>query len=153
MFGIEGKVWKNRSDGSWIVSFPSLDSMTEGDTKEKALEMGADLILTYLESYFEKEVYEGFEIQIIEGVRGQIAVVASDYLLLLSLFLIKQRELASMNLQQAATSLGSKSRNAYKQYEKGRIDPSLGKLSHLLEAVNPNEILCLNTLSSMNLYK
>ena len=53
-----------------------------------------------------------------------------------------------MNLQQAATQLGSRSRNAYKQYEKGRIDPSLGKLSHLLEAVNPNEILCINTLTS-----
>ncbi len=32
--------------------------------------------------------------------------------------------------------LGSESRNAYKQNETGRIDPSLGKLSQLVQAVN-----------------
>lgn len=148
MFGIEGKIWKNRSDNSWIISFPSLDSMTEGDTKEKALKMGADLIFTYLECYFEEEINEDLEVEIIEGEKGRIAVIVSDYRLLLSLFLIKQRELASMNLQQAAFHLGSRSRNSYKQYEKGKIDPSLGKLSHLLEAVNPSEVLCINTLTS-----
>ena len=147
MFGIEGKLWKNRADNSWVISFPSLDSMTEGDTKEEALKMGADLIFTYLECYFEEEIGEDFEVEIMEGEKGQIAVIASDYRLLLSLFLIKQRELASMNLQEVANHLGSSSRNAYKQYEKGKIDPSLGKLSHLLEAVNPNEILCINTLT------
>lgn len=148
MFGIEGKLWKSRSDDSWVISFPSLDSMTEGDTKEEALRMGADLILSYLETYFEDEMHEDFAVEVIEGDKGRVAVVATDYKLLLSLFLIKQREISSMNLQQAAIQLGSRSRNAYKQYEKGRIDPSLGKLSHLLEAVNPNEILCINTLSA-----
>jgi len=147
MFGIEGKLWKNRSDNSWVISFPSLDSMTEGNTKEEALRMGADLIFTYLETYFEDEISDELEVEIIEGKKGQIAVIASDYLLLLSLFLIKKREMASMNLQETATRLGSKSRNAYKQYEKGKIDPSLGKLSNLLEAVNPSEILCINTLT------
>lgn len=147
MFGIEGKLWKNRSDNSWVISFPSLDSMTEGETKEEALRMGADLILTYLECYFEEDMEEGFEVEVIEGEKGRVAVIATDYKLLLSLFLIKQREISTMNLQQAAKQLGSRSRNAYKQYEKGRIDPSLGKLSHLLEAVNPNEILCINTLT------
>lgn len=148
MFGIEGKLRKNRADNSWVVSFPSLDSMTEGDTKEEALKMGEDLIYSYLECYFEEEMPKDLEVKIIEGEKGQIAVVASDYRLLVSLFLIKQRELASMNLQQAATNLGSRSRNAYKQYEKGKIDPSVGKLSNLLEAVYPNEILCINTLTS-----
>lgn len=147
MFGIEGKLWKNPSDNSWIISFPSLDSMTEGGTREEALQMGADLIFTYLECYFEEDMKEGFEVEVIEGEKGRVAVIATDYKLLLSLFLIKQREISSMNLQQAAKQLGSRSRNAYKQYEKGRIDPSLGKLSHLLEAVNPNEILCINTLT------
>lgn len=147
MFGIEGKLLKNRSDNNWVISFPSLDSMTEGETKEEALQMGADLILTYLESYFENEMDDGFEVEVIEGEKGRVAVVATDYKLLLSFFLIKQREIASMNLQMAAEKLDSKSRNAYKQYEKGKIDPSLGKLSHLLEAVNPNEILCINTLT------
>jgi len=147
MFGIEGKLWKNRSDNNWAISFPSLDSMTEGNTKEEALQMAADLIFTYLETYFKDEINKGFEVEVIEGDQGRVAVIASDYKLLLSLFLIKQREISSMNLQQVATQLGSKSRNAYKQYEKGRIDPSLGKLGHLLEAVNPNEILCINTLT------
>ncbi len=147
MFGIEGKLWKNRSENSWVISFPSLDSITEGDTKEEALRMGADLIFTYLEAYFEDEISEEFEVEVIEGEKGRVAVIATDYKLLLSLFLIKRREISSMNLQQVATQLGSRSRNAYKQYEKGRIDPSLGKLSHLLEAVNPNEILCINTLT------
>lgn len=147
MFGIEGILWKNRSDNSWVISFPSLDSMTEGETKEEAIRMGADLIFSYLETYFEDEINEEFEVEVIEGDKGRVAVIATDYKLLLSLFLIKQREISSMNLQQVATKLGSSSRNAYKQYEKGRIDPSLGKLSHLLEAVNPNEILCINTLT------
>ena len=75
------------------------------------------------------------------------SLIASDYRLLLSLFIIKQRELSSMNLQEAAAHLGSRSRNAYKQYEKGKIDPSVGKLSNLIHAVNPTEVLCINTLN------
>ncbi|MGA8163989.1 MAG: hypothetical protein WB791_03070 [Waddliaceae bacterium] len=81
--------------------------MTEGSTKEEAIEMGENLILTYLECYFENEISDDLEIKIIEGSKGQVAVIASDYRLLLSLFLIKQREMASMNLQEAATKLRS----------------------------------------------
>lgn len=147
MFGIEGKLKKNRAENSWVISFPSLDSETEGDSKEEAIAMGKDLILTYLQCHFEDQVGDDFEVEIIEGTRGAVAAVASDYKLLLSLFLIKQRELADMNLQETATQLGSRSRNSYKQYEKGKIDPSIGKLSGLIQAVNPDEILCINTLT------
>lgn len=147
MIGIEGKVWKSKSDDAWIVSFPSLDSMTEGATKIEALEMAADLILTYLEVYFEDQIDKNFEVEIKEGKKGQIVVVASNTLLLISLLLIKQRELASMTLQETATQLGSKSRNSYKQYETGKTDPGISKLADLLHAVNPSEILCLNTLA------
>jgi len=147
MFGIEGKLKKNRAENSWVISFPSLDSMTEGDSKEEAIAMGEDLILTYLQCYFEDQMGDDFEVEIVEGSNGIVAVLASDYRLLLSLLLIKQRELADMNLQETAAQLGSSSRNSYKQYEKGKIDPSVGKLSRLIQAVNPDEILCINTLT------
>jgi len=147
MFGIGGQLKKNQVENSWIISFPSLDSITEGDSKEEAISMGEDLILTYLQCYFENQIDDDFEVKIVEGSNGAIAVVASDYKLLLSLFLIKQRELADMNLQEAAARLGSNSRNSYKQYEKGKIDPSVGKLSRLIQAANPDEILCINTLT------
>jgi len=146
MFGIEGHLSKTRDD-VWIIYFPSIDSMTEGDSKEEALNMGADLILTYLEYYFEDQLSENFSVEVHEGSKGQVVAVASDHRFLISLFLIKQREIASMSLRQAADSLNAKSRNAYNQYEKGKIDPSIGTLSELLEAVNPNDILCISTLS------
>lgn len=152
MFGIEGKLWKSRAEDSWLIAFPSLDSMTEGKTKEEAIAMGEDLICSYLECYFEDQIDDNLEVKIIEGPKGQVAVIASEYRLLISLFLIKQREQALMNLQQTADQLGAKSRNAYKQYEKGKIDPSVGTLSNLIQAVNPTEILCINTLCSITSY-
>lgn len=93
MFGIEGKIWKSCEEENWVISFPSLDSMTEGDSKEEALAMGEDLIL----SYFEDEIDEGFKVRIVEGQNGQITAFGSDSRLLLSFFRAKQEELSSMH--------------------------------------------------------
>jgi Helix-turn-helix domain len=81
--------------------------------------------------------------------RGQVGLIVTDYKkdiigvssndnkLLLALSLRKQREKSGSTVRAAAERLGSKSPNAYAQYEKGRIRISLEKYEQLLQAANP----------------
>ncbi len=56
---------------------------------------------------------------------------------MLALSLRRQREKSCLTIREAAERLGSKSPNAYAQYEKGRIKISLDKYESLLQAANP----------------
>ena len=51
--------------------------------------------------------------------------------------LIKQRENSKLTVREVSERLGSKSPNAYAQYEKGRVSVTLEKYEELLTAVNP----------------
>ena len=48
----EGKVWKSTT--FWLVEVPSLDLMTQGETKEEALRMLEELIIELADYYFIK---------------------------------------------------------------------------------------------------
>ena len=48
----EGKVWKSTS--TWLVEVPSLDLMTQGETKEEALKMLEELIIELTDYYFRR---------------------------------------------------------------------------------------------------
>lgn len=44
------------SDGGYVVSFPDVpEALTQGDTREEALEMGLDALITAFEFYFEDD--------------------------------------------------------------------------------------------------
>jgi predicted RNase H-like HicB family nuclease len=133
----EGEVWK---DGKfWLVEVPALNVMTQGKTKKESLEMVEDAVLGLIECYFELEIDESFSISIDDQKNGIIGVTASNTKLLLALSLRRQREKSGSTVREASERLGSKSPNAYAQYEKGRTSISLDKYESLLMAANPSE--------------
>lgn len=132
---LEGKVWK--SGKHWLVEVPSLDVMTQGHTKEDALEMIRDAILLLVKGYFKSEISESFDILVNRYQRNIIGITATDSKILLSLSLRRQRKQSKSTVREASKRLGSKSPNAYGQYEQGKTKIPLEKYELLLQAANP----------------
>jgi len=133
----EGKVWK---DGKfWLVEVPALNVMTQGKTKKECLEIAEAAVLGLIECYFKSEIDEDFSISIDDQQNGVIGITSSNTKLLLALSLKRQRKKSGSTVREASERLGSKSLNAYAQYEKGRTSISLDKYEALLIAANPSE--------------
>lgn len=138
---IEGKIWK---DGKfWLVEIPALDAMTQGKSRKGALAMAKDLVLEMTRNYFENEIGKDFTVTVIDYKKDVIVVTASDNRLFLALSLRRQREKSGSTVREASERLGSKSPNAYAQYERGKTSISVDKYEELLTAANPFEKLRL----------
>src|SRR3990167_1315341 len=105
--------------------------------------MAKDAILGLFECYFESEVDENVSITVNDYGKEVVGVTSNDTKLLLALSLIKQREKSGTTVREASERLGSKSPNAYAQYERGKTSISLDKYEALLMAANPSERLRL----------
>ena len=132
----EGKVWKSTT--FWVVEVPSLDLMTQGETKEEALKMLEELIIELADYYFIKKESKDFDVYVNLYKKGVIGVSSSRRRLLLALSLKRQREKSQSTVRETAKRLGSKFPNSYAQYEKGKIRISLEQYEKLLTAANPN---------------
>ena len=134
---MEGKIWK---DGKfWLVEISALDAMTQGKTRKEALAMAEDLVVGMARSYFKDEIDKDFAVTVIDYKKDVIGITVSDNKLLLALSLRRQREKSGSTVREVSERLGSKSPNAYAQYEKGKIGISLDKYEQLLMAANPFE--------------
>jgi len=133
---LEGKVWKSKKQ--WLVEVPSLDVMTQGETKEDALSMIKDAVEELISSYFPKQAKKNFELSVGDYKKGVIGLSSNDNKLLLSFVLRRQREKSQISVREAASHLGSTSPNSYAQYERGKINISLDKFELLLRAANPH---------------
>ncbi len=133
---IEGRVFKNKSQ--WLAEVSSLDLMTQGNSAEEALIMLKDAILELTMSYFMEEVTQDFNVIVNVYKKGVIGITTTDNKLMLALSLRRQREMSGSTVREAAERLGSKSPNAYAQYEKGKVRISLDKYEQLLHAANPS---------------
>ena len=141
---IEGKIWK---DGKfWLVEVPALDAMTQGKTRKEALAMTEDLVFEMARSYFEDEIDKNFSITVVDYKKNIIGITASDNRLFLALSLRRQREKSGSTMREASERLGSKSPNAYAQYERGKTSISIDKYEQLLTAANPSERLRLRIM-------
>ncbi len=87
---------------------------------------------------------EGFKIKIFKGSHGEFEIGSIDSRTMISLLLIRRRELSGLSLSQVAERLGVSSRNAYARYEQGHSDPTIEKLNRLLSAVCPNTEIVIN---------
>lgn len=124
-----GKVFK---DGDfWLVEIPILDIMTQGRTEKESYEMALDVIKSMVNR-------DDFQVEIYKGQNGSFEIASPDSRILISLLLRRKREISGLSLSQAATRLGSASRNSYARYENGQTMPTIGKLSELLRAVDPD---------------
>lgn len=138
---MEGKIWK---DGKfWLVEVPALDAMTQGKTRKEALAMAKNLVFEMARSYFEDEIDKNFSITVIDYKKNVVGITASDNRLFLALSLRRQREKSGSTVREASKRLGSKSPNAYAQYERGKTSISIDKYEELLIAANPSEKLRL----------
>lgn len=140
----EGKVWKDSK--FWIVEIPSLNLMTQGKSRKDALNMIRDAAFGLIECYFESEMEKEFDITVIDYKKDSFAITSNDNKLLLALSLRKQREKSGSTVREAAERLGSKSPNAYAQYEKGRTRISLEQYEKLIHAVNPQRTNALRVI-------
>lgn len=141
---IEGKIWK---DGKfWFIEVPALDAMTQGKTRKEVLAMAEDLVFEMARSYFEDEIDRDFSVAIVDYKKNVVGITASNNKLLLALSLRRQREKSGSTVREASERLGSKSPNAYAQYERGKTSISVDKYEELLIAANPSERLRLRII-------
>lgn len=134
---LEGKIWK---DGKfWLIEVPFLDIMTQGKTEKDALKMIKDAILELVASYFPAKLVKKFDVSVTKYKDGVIGISTNDNKLLAAFSLIRQREISGLTVREASEKLGSKSPNAYGQYEKGTTNVTLDKFEKLLYAANPKK--------------
>ena len=145
---LEAKIRKASKGGppDWVVECPMLDIMTQGNSREDAIEMLRLAIVELMEWYFQKAPSEQLDIFIRDIGNLRIGVSCNDVSILMSFVLIRQREMSGLNLREAAKQLGSSSPNAYKRYENGDIKISMVKFDALIHAVNPKRQLVVNVV-------
>ena len=128
----QGRVYKD--SGVWLAEVPLFDAVTEGRTKNDALNMMRD--------WFETMVHvDGFEVGVHSGRHGEFEVRARDLRRMIGLLLRRCRQRSGLSLNDAATRMGAKSRNAYARYERGDSLPTIEKLDALLNAVNDRDVV------------
>ncbi len=131
---LEGKVWKEGK--LWLIEVPALDLMTQGKNKKNALFMLKDAIKELMIFYFKNENLKCFKLEVL-CKDNSITVTSNNSKLFISLSLRRQREKSGSTIQEAAERLGSKSPNAYAQYERGATNVTIEKYEQLLGAANP----------------
>lgn len=130
-----GKVFK---DGDfWLVEIPILDVMTQGHSEQESYDMALDVIKSMVHK-------EGFEVEIFKEKNGNFEIASPDSQTMISLLLQRKREISGLSLSQVAARLGFTSKNSYARYEKGQTMPTLGKLTELLKAVDPDTDIVIN---------
>lgn len=140
---LEGKVWK---DGKfWVIEVPSLNISTQGKTRKNALLMIKDAVFELMKSYFH-DLEKNFEIIVHDYKGNSFGLTANNTKKLLSFLLIRQREESGLTIREVSKRLKSKNPNAYAQYERGRIDFSLGQFGKLMHAINPSRTSILRVL-------
>jgi predicted RNase H-like HicB family nuclease len=132
---LEGKIWK--SDDVWLVEVPAIDVCTQGVSREDALKMVVDAIKVLLGGYFPEENIEELKIIAHDYGKKEIGVTTSNNSLMMSLSLIRQREMGKLSIRDIMKKTGLKSPNGYAQYERGKVNISVNKFEQLLNAVNP----------------
>ena len=134
----QGTVYKD--SGVWLAEVPLFDAMTEGRTKNDALNMMRD--------WFETMVHvDGFEVRVHSGRHGEFEVSANDLRQMIGLLLRRSRQRSGLSLNDVAARLGAKSRNAYARYERGDSLPTIEKLDVLLKAVNDRDVVVTRSVA------
>lgn len=129
-----GRIYR---DGNyWLAEIPTLEYLTQGRSRQEALEMIGDLIETMVDK-------DNFVAQVHAAKGDRFEVGSDDVNALVALLLQRKRELSGLSLAEAAERLGISSRNAYARYEQGKAAPTIEKLCQLLHAVSPEEDLVI----------
>ncbi len=127
---LEGRIWKSRTSKYWLAEVPDLDLVTQGRSRTDAAAMLKDAILSLVD-------HGAFHVHVTVRKDGVCAVGSNDDARLIALMLRRLRAREGLSVRDVALRLGSKSPNAYAQYETGRVAPGIDTLTRLLAALNP----------------
>lgn len=134
---LDGIIEKATKGRLWVVEVAALELITQGKSRKNALEMIQDAIMELVESYYGPEARKKLTLDLYDDGGEGFGISSNNDRLLLSLALRRQRELSGLSVREVSLNLGSRSPNAYSQYEQGKINISLDKYEELLRAANP----------------
>lgn len=128
---------KGAKNKFWHIEVPALCLATQGSDRKDALRMMKDAIELAVDR-------KGFRVDFAAGKDGDtftVGAMGDNSKILLGFMLKQRRGAARLTLDQVAKKMGSNSPNAYARYEKGGSDPSMEKLSELLDALSSDFVL------------
>lgn len=127
------------NEPDWLVEVPILNAATQGETKEEAIEMAKDLVLSLFEAYFGNAILKDpVAISVFEEKgSNRLRIICQPSRYLYALVLRRQREAAKVSVREVAARLDSGSPNAYARYERGEVVPSAEMFNRLLQAIDP----------------
>ena len=131
---LEGRIWKSETSRYWLAEIADLDLVTEGRSRSDAAAMLKDAV----ESLVAQDPKDPFKVDVAVRTSGRCTVGSTSDAQLVALLLRRLRGREGLSVRAVAQRLGSKSPNAYSQYETGRIAPSVDTLTRLLGALNPS---------------
>jgi DNA-binding XRE family transcriptional regulator len=126
---LEGRILKSRGSKYWLAEVRDLDIVTQGKSRKDAVAMLADAV----ESLVNQDCFRS---EIVVGKDGGCTIGSNDDAKLVALMLRRLRAREGLSVRDVAARLGSKSPNAYAQYETGRVAPSIDTLTRLVTALN-----------------
>ena len=128
---IKGFATKTEEKVPYFVSIPAIDGVTQGKSLRNAHAMARDYVGLMLEEVTGGQV-NAESVRIVPGNDGEFWIETSEVKALLSLILQRQRARAELSQAELAERLGQASKTGVAQYERAKIDPSIGKFAELL---------------------
>jgi hypothetical protein len=128
---LQGLIWKSKKSHRWLAEVRDLDLVTQGTSRLDAAHMLQDAVEALVST-------KGFRVEVRLQGRRRCWVRSNDDARLVALMLRRLRAREGLSVREVAARLGSKSPNAYAQYETGRVAPSLDTLTRLVSALNPS---------------
>lgn len=123
---IRGEIKK--SSQHWISEIPSMDLATQGRTKEHALDMMKDLLLTVINK-------PGVAVVLSFSKKNEFVLSITDPRPFISIMLARMRKKAGFSLKEMSQKLGKKSRNSIRQFEVGNHDIGIFKLQQIINSL------------------
>ena len=127
---LEGRIWKSTTSKYWLAEVADLDLVTQGRSRADATVMLKDAVMSLVDQ-------GDFQVEVTTRKDGVCTVGSNDDARLIALMLRRLRAREGLSVRDVALRLGSKSPNAYAQYETGRVAPGIDTLTRLLAALNP----------------
>ncbi len=124
---IEGTLKKAKN--YWAASVPLLLVHTQGKSKKEACLMAKDAIESLVEC-------KGFEVSVSMETSSTFTVQSNDEAKLIAFALKQQRNHYGLSVRDVVARMGLKSPTSYSQYETGKVNPTLEKISRLFYAIN-----------------
>lgn len=128
MFLVEWKIWKEGK--FWLVESKVLDVMTQGFTRNEALEMAIDAVRSLLDM-------PKYEAELLKGeTKEQFFLGFSDPKPILSLMMERARGAANLTYEALCKKVDVASKSTVKSFLAGKHDPGVAKLQKYADAMN-----------------